>query len=360
MAGSVHASNIYFDESTQGFPGFLNQGPAGFSFLKSTLEGEGHNVDDALEKNFNLGRIPDKVKKGYQYIVIINPIRPLDADEITNITSNINAGIHIILICDNPSAIQNANQLLQKYGYYFQHELMENVTLSFLPSSPLVYHAIPLHSGTDETYEFPLYEWIKPNLLDLSYKKYLNESFTLNASSNRAYNFIDNVDTNPLNRTILTHIPVGNGSITALGSSELFTNARMQDGEDLILLLLDIPGSVSYKPKLTFTPYWNIKHYEGKIVQFSVPLQNDDEYPLFLHYMVPEEMRALLTPADAFLTLEPGEKKTLYFQFQDSGQKYSRYQGDVMLNISVIGKSPAVLFDKEYSHTIPFYTEVIV
>lgn len=352
---------VLFDQTLLGFPGFDNQGPAGFSDLKNFLEKSGFNVMDSVSKRINFGIITDVVLKKANYYFIVNPMRVPNANEIDLLSSYVTKGGNLFLICDSPEAINNSNMIAKKYGLSFQNEQLEGVNLSFLQNSPQVNRAIPLAFGGDDT----SYEWIDEYSLEPSYKKYMNSSIILNATAEHSHDLVNGTENNAGERIVLANIQEGKGSVTALGTSELFTNNRMDEGEAMVQYLFNLSKAgkklaPEYKPALTYPKVWYVKFSGNKTNQFPITFTNNEKFPLSVSIIIPERIRDLLEPAEVSLRLEPNEMKNILYLFHDYNQKYSNIWDEIVLNVSIEGGTITALSDKKYSGTIILSAEQIV
>jgi hypothetical protein len=356
----VDNSRIFFDCSTQGFPGFENQGPAGFSAFKTHLEESGCRVDDTISRGENLGVISSSTLSGYDTVFIVNPLRTLSRSEIDQLTSFAENGGTLVVVCDSPKARTPANLILQRFDLSFQRELLLNTKVNALPSSPVVQCAIPLGYGPDNELEpLPRYEWVEPDWLAIPHATNQTRTCTLNGTAGRSYDLLTGTERYGGERVLMVAIPASNGTVIALGTKELLTNYRYAEGGHLTRVLTDLFemnhlwGSCAMRSfgVAHYPDQFSIKFKEGKTSLFPLTLANSGDQPVSVDISASDTMKGFLDPVDMSLLLEAGENATVYFRFQDRESMYGYVQGDILLTISHIGSKA------ECTSTIPFEAE---
>lgn len=359
-------SRIYFDMSTRGFPGFDNQGPAGFSVWKSDLVASGHSVDDTLSLDKSLGTLAHIDLLNYDVFVIVNPLRETTEDEREQITSFVNEGGSLVVICDTPAAIHGANLILQKYNISFKQEIHLNTKIDALPGTPSVNTAIPLNYGTvpvpgaDHKQELlPRYEWVEPDGHARPHTINQSSVYFMHGTSNHAFDLATGMEASAGEEILVMAAPVSEGAVIALGTKELLTNYRYDEGRHLVEHLMafiedDYPDddekwiktAVDYSPDRLSIPF-----LKDKVSIFPIFLTNTADEAVTVTVSVSDIFSGLLQPMRSTLQLEPEEDATLYLRFQDREEVYSYILGEISLFASAEG------IDSVHIGTIPLEVE---
>lgn len=358
---SVEGSRILFDCSTEGFPGFENQGPAGFSLFKAHLEESGYVVDDTISQKKNLGAISRSTLSGYSAIFIVNPLRTLSRSEVNLLTSFVENGGTLVVICDSPEARSPANLVLQKFDLSFQQEVLLNTRINALLNGAVVQCAIPVVYGPDDELEpFPRYEWVEPDrLAAIPDAMNLSSVYTLNGSADRVYDLVTGAECYGGERILMAVVPASNGTVIALGTKELLTNYRYsEDGWLTRILIFEMnhpPGDcdtgsfgVTYHPDR-----FSIKFRESRVSLFPLTLVNSDDQSVSIDISASDGLKEFFDPIETSLLLEAGEDATVYLRFRDREALYGYVQGEIVLTIAPAGN------ETEYIATIPFEAEHI-
>jgi hypothetical protein len=363
-AFSGAAETVLFDQTTLGFPGFDTMGPAGFSFLKSSLEQSGYNTADSVSKGANFGVINQVSLKGVNNFFIVNPMRPLSVDEQNLLSLFVKNGGDLFIICDSPHAVNVSNSILRNYGLSFQNIQLEGVTLSFLQNMSLVNQAIPLLFG-DMSTELPVYEWTTPSTLEPAYLKYMDSSILVNSTYESWNDSNGNRSATGGEKILLASILEGKGSVTALGTSELFTNYRMDEGEVLINYILDLTDlnkvmASNLKSVIDYPDIWRLRFMEDKVHLFQFELKNKTNYPFLVSVIASDRISALLEPANTTILLEPSENKTINYRFHDYNQEYCVIGDELLFNVSIQDERFSSVLDREFSNKIILNAEHMI
>lgn len=355
---NVDNSRVFFDCSTQGFPGFENQGPAGFSAFKTHLEESGCRVDDTISRGENLGVISSSTLSGYDTVFIVNPLRVFSRSEVNQLTAFAEDGGTLVVVCDSPKARSPANLILQRFDLLFQQELLLNTTINALPGSPVVQCAIPLNYGPDDALEpLPRYEWVKPDRLAIPHATDWSRIYALNGTADRTYDLLTGTEGSGGERALMMAIPASDGTVIALGTKELLTNYRYAEGAHLTRVLMDLfegrsPGGCAiWNSGVAHYPdRLSIKFKEDMISLSSLTLTNFDDQPVSVDISASATIKDFLDPVDTVL-LEAGENATVYLRFQDREAMYGYVQGNILLTMSRTGS------EAECTSVIPFEAE---
>ena len=145
-AGS--AKRVIFDNSV-GFFGLDNEEATGFTELRNDLELMGYSVADSLELKAKYEEITPKLLKKAGILVLINPIRPLSYSEREEIRKYVQGGGRLLLICDDPAARENANDIARDFGVQFLGRYIALAEVSFNGSSAELHSAMPMRYEGD-------------------------------------------------------------------------------------------------------------------------------------------------------------------------------------------------------------------
>lgn len=113
------SESIIFDSST-GFLGLDDYGRCGFSQLRDALAYEGFNAQESISLHLDCLEISDQEIQRADLLIIVNPNRYFGWDEKERITNAISEGKRVLLVCDNPEVIWNANSLAGFFGVRFE------------------------------------------------------------------------------------------------------------------------------------------------------------------------------------------------------------------------------------------------
>lgn len=140
-AGS--GKRVIFDNSV-GFFGLDNYEATGFTKLRNDLEVMGYTVTDSIEVKTKHGEITSDLLGKASIFVIINPIRTLSYSERQEIMEYVQRGGRLVLICDNPTAMENANDLARNFGVRFVGRYIASSELHFEGHSVKLYSLMPM------------------------------------------------------------------------------------------------------------------------------------------------------------------------------------------------------------------------
>ncbi|MBO8180432.1 MAG: hypothetical protein H0Z19_08140 [Archaeoglobus sp.] len=122
------AQTVLFD-STSGFFGLESDARSGFMYLKFELEKSGFSVTDTISLRGNSVQIDGSDLKRAKVFVIVNPIREFSFSEIDALTDFVNNGGKVLIICDDPRYIGNANRIAGVFGGKFTSLYIERAEI---------------------------------------------------------------------------------------------------------------------------------------------------------------------------------------------------------------------------------------
>lgn len=138
-----NTKRIIFDNSV-GFFGLDNDEATGFTGLRDDLEAMGYSVSDSLRLKANYKAISPRLLKKAGILVLINPIRPLSYRERQGIKRYIRNGGRLLLICDDPAAVENANSIAREFGVIYLRRYIASMKLSFNGNLVELHSAMPM------------------------------------------------------------------------------------------------------------------------------------------------------------------------------------------------------------------------
>jgi hypothetical protein len=112
---------VVFDSST-GFFGLEDYGKCGFSGIEDELMYQGHVGKESISLGLDCQKITKKEIGSAALLCIMNPNRMLSWDEKELIWDYVSKGGELLLVCDNPRFVNNANILASIFGMRFEEE----------------------------------------------------------------------------------------------------------------------------------------------------------------------------------------------------------------------------------------------
>jgi len=143
VSSAGNGKRVIFDNSV-GFFGLDNDEATGFTELRNDLELMGYSVSDTLELKANYEEITPKLLRKAGILVLINPIRPLSYSERQEIRKYVAEGGKLLLICDDPAARENANDIARDYGVQFLGRYIDSTEISFNGNRTELHSAMPM------------------------------------------------------------------------------------------------------------------------------------------------------------------------------------------------------------------------
>jgi hypothetical protein len=112
---------VVFDSST-GFFGLQDYGKCGFSGIEDGLMFQGHVARESISLGLDCQKITKDETISAALLCIMNPNRMLSWEEKGLIWDYVSNGGGLLLVCDNPRFVDNANFLASIFGMHFVDE----------------------------------------------------------------------------------------------------------------------------------------------------------------------------------------------------------------------------------------------
>lgn len=290
------AQTILFD-STSGFFGLESDARSGFMYLKFELEKTGFSVTDTVGMRGNSLQIDGSDLKRAKVFVIVNPIREFSFSEIDALIDFVNKGGKLLIICDNPRYIENANRIAGVFGGKFTNLYIERV-------------------------EIPSYGAELKSSVPLQVE---DASFTVNVTtwaSRWIDQFIIGEEKYYGDYTVFATKKVGKGIVAFLGDKDFMTNENIYvaNNTGFAKLVFEMPTVSESKEmaKVTVSPGEINISISNKPAIVSVIVQGPNQS---LRVEVPYYLESVIVPFENQINISSGEKKILRFLIKP----YSEY-----------------------------------
>lgn len=303
-----NGEKIFFELSTGGFFGLREEGPAGFSEFKRDAYRMGFSVDDNFMSDKSLDSISGSTMNS-DTIVIVNPMRELEGDEVNMLNNYVENGGNLLVICDSLDSVYYANRILESFGVLFEHEYLLDTRIDVMRNESIeLEFAIPVEPG----------------------------EFTVNGTANYSRDlFLDREEYNK-KKPVLSAVEYGGGKVVALGSKESFMNQNYDKEKEFVNLVLHllVSDDVSMKPKINIAPdRMEIVLIGEKASLNTITLENSENYPINVSVVVPEALEENLRPFEKKLILEGKERTQLHLLFQDEEGEYGSINTEITFQV---------------------------
>ncbi|WP_290597296.1 MULTISPECIES: hypothetical protein [unclassified Archaeoglobus] len=283
------AQTVLFDSSS-GFFGLESDARSGFMFLKFELEKTGFSVTDTVGMRGNSLQIDGSDLKKVKVFVIVNPIRELSFSEIDTLIDFVNKGGKLLIICDNPRYIGNANRIAGVFGGKFTNLYIEKTEIPYYGAE--LKSSVPLQVE-DASFTVNVTTWASKwfDPFKIGEEKYYGDY------------------------TVFATKKVGKGVVAFLGDKDFMTNENIYvaNNTDFAKFVFEIPVSKSKEMmKVKLYPKEINVNISNKPAIVSVMVQNIGSNQS-LRVEVPHYLESVIVPFEDQVNISGGEKKILRF-----------------------------------------------
>lgn len=314
---TASAQTVLFD-STSGFFGLESDARSGFMYLKFELEKSGFSVTDTISLRGNSVQIDRSDLKRAKTFVIVNPVREFSFSEIDALMNFVNNGGKLLIICDNPRYIGNANRIAGVFGGKFTSLYIEKVEIPQYGAE--LESSVPLQVE-DASFTVNVTTWASEwfDIFKIGEEKYYG------------------------NYTVFATKKVGKGVVAFLGDKDFMTNENIYaaNNTEFARLVFEMPVvSESEEPKeseevmeLEISPNEINASLSRKPVIVSVMIRNAGSNQS-LKIEVPSYLEGLIVPFENPVNISSGECKILRFLIRPSSD-YGEVRDYIILRNTV-------------------------
>ena len=289
---ALNKGTIVFDTSTRFF-GIEDESPLGLSTLADELQFTGYNVVDNIKLRINADIITKVLLKRTRILVLINPTRWFEREEIELIKNFVVKGGKLLLVADTPESLININRISKMFGAEFLgYYLGDKVKIESNIGKICLISPIPisLEEEPDILLETDFIEakewfsvWEKPG------KKIKKGNFTVFAG-----------------------IRYGKGSVAFLGDKDIFLNKNIKKEKNLDFVLSIFDWFEHKGPVIIYKPA-SIKLIVSskKESYFTLIVQNRGDVNEGLIFTIPPYLKNLISIEPNNIKIRPKEKKVV-------------------------------------------------
>ena len=286
----THSGTIIFDNSV-GFFGIEDDGSVGLSTLRWELESEGFEVIDNLEMLVNADTITKTLLNRTDVLIIVNPKRCLDWEEMDLIKDFVEGGGKLLLISDTPESSANMNAFSSRFGVEF---------LNYYLGDEIV-----IDSNIGELF------FISP--VPLSLEKGPEVSIQTNFTEAKAWHSVWEMPGRKIeeeNFTVFAGIRYGNGSIAFLGDKDILLNANIMQGDNLDFIMSIFTWFEHEKPDdaiVYSSDKLDFYVTKGKASTLGLRIENSGDVNQSLKFVLPPYLDDIVSVDPERIKIQPEE-----------------------------------------------------
>lgn len=300
-SGTAFGSTIVFDNSV-GFYGIDSEGSLGLSILKEELEFEGFDVTDNLHMKVESAKVTDALVGRANILVLVNPTRRFETEEIDLIKDFVENGGKLILVSDTPESARYMNGLSRKFGGEFlEYFLGNNLTLSYGGNKTRLISPIPLDLGVEP---------------EISLQTELDAKVWFSVWERPGE--IVKRD----NFTVFGGVRYGEGSVAFLGDKDVLLNENIVKGDNLQFVQSIFNWLVYEKPRDTvaYSPgQLEFVDEKGRISVSKLMIKNTGNVNQTLRFKVPSYLTEMISIDGEVLDISPDETMLVRIEMIGTG-----------------------------------------
>lgn len=307
-ADIANKGTVIFDSST-GFFGTEDESSVGLGTLRDELEFGGYGVRDNMEMRVRADIITKGLIERAHILILINPNRRFEREEIALIKDFVAEGGKLLLITDTPESLINMNKLSKRFGAEFlDYYLGDEIKIE--SSIGEIYLSSPIPLSLEE----------KPEVL-------LQTDF-IEARKWQTLWERPEKEVKKANFTVFAGIRYGKGSVAFLGDKDILLNKNIEKGNNLDFALSIFDWFEHEKPDNTIVYSTDKLEFfvkKGKTSTAILAIKNKGDIKQTLKFEVPFYLKGIVSVEanGNDIKIKPGETKVIKVKVNWTGDSSS-------------------------------------